>query len=117
MTNQDPNDQNDKEEGVVKLLTAGIEGYFFKWEWAMVQEIAPDMDPMLQTMLRQSYQEKIEQDSQQGGDKRISDEIKKNLINIFTKLASDNLRLKRENAILKNKIEAKEPEKKATTDQ
>lgn len=102
MTSQEQNGQTDREEGVVKLLTAGIEGYFFKLEQAMMQKIFQDMDPMTQMMVMQGNQKKTE---------KVDDARKtqEKLLNIFTKLASENLELKLENAILKEK--SKEAEK------
>ncbi|WP_257266451.1 hypothetical protein [Endozoicomonas sp. ONNA2] len=99
MSSQEQNGQVGKEEYVSELLSTGLEGYFFKLQFAMLQEIF--QNPM---MIMQGLQKKTADNSLQGTDENVDDAnaIREKLILIFNKLVTENLELKLENAILRN---------------
>ena len=96
MLNQEQSSLADKEEGIARLWAEGIEGYFFKWEWKIRQEMLDNPNPMVQMTVMQAFQKKSDDDNSQGAGIKVdgSEAIKSKLIEIFKQLVTENLALK-----------------------
>ena len=98
MLNKEQSSLADKEEGIARLWAEGIEGFFFKWEWIIRQEIfLQNPNPMvLMAVMQQALQKMTDGDNSQGESIKVdgAEAIKSKLIEIFQQLVNENLALK-----------------------